>query len=358
MHALAVSAGIVSIALVLWDAFETVVLPRRPSFRFRLTRFFYAAIWPPYAAVGRRISDRKSRDNFLSVFGPASLLLLLGLWAIVLVSGFALIQWGFGSRLVSPSGIHGFAADLYMSGTTFFTLGLGDVTPDTTAGRVLTTIEAGTGFGFLALIIGFLPLLAQTFSDREVAIALLDARAGSPPTASELLRRHAIEVRGQALIQLLYDWERWSADLLEGHISYPVLAFYRSQHDNQSWVAALTAVLDTCSLVIAGIEGAPVRSARLTFAMARHALADLTGVLGLKPEWIENRLPPEDLERLRAALASSGMPLPEGRAVDERLAHLRKLYEPYAQALARFLLMPLPPWVAPEGAKDNWETTS
>jgi hypothetical protein len=358
MHALAISAGFLSIALVLWDAFETVVLPRRPSFRFRLTRFFYAAIWPPFAAVGRRISDRKARDNFLSVFGPASLLLLLLLWAIVLVFGFALVQWGFGSRLVSPPGIHGFPADLYMSGTTFFTLGLGDVTPDSTAGRILTTVEAGMGFGFLALIIGFLPLLAQTFSEREVAIALLDARAGSPPTASELLRRHAIEVKGQALIQLLYDWERWSADLLEGHISYPVLAFYRSQHDNQSWVAALTAVLDTCSLVIAGVEGGPVRSARLTFAMARHAVADLTGVLGLAPASPEDRLPPAELARLRAALASSGMPLPEGAAVDERLAHLRKLYEPYANALATFLLMPLPPWVAPEGAKDNWETTS
>jgi hypothetical protein len=232
------------------------------------------------------------------------------------------------------------------------------VTPDSTLGRILTTVEAGMGFGFLAVIIGFLPLLAQTFSEREVAIALLDARAGSPPTASELLRRNAIEVRGAALIQLLYDWERWSADLLEGHISYPVLAFYRSQHDNQSWVAALTAVLDTCSLVIAGIEGGPVRSARLTFAMARHAVADLTGVLGLKPASDEDRLPPAELARLRASLASSGMPLPEGPAVDERLAHLRKLYEPYVQALSRFLLMPLPSWLPPEGAKDNWETTS
>jgi Ion channel len=358
MLALAISCGFLLIGLVLWDAFETVVLPRRATFRFSLTRFFYDLIWPPFAAVGRRVRDRKARDTFLSVFGPASLILLLALWAILLVFGFAFVQWGFGSRLKSPSDIHGFAADLYMSGTTFFTLGLGDVTPDSTLGRILTTVEAGMGFGFLAVIIGFLPLLAQTFSEREVAIALLDARAGSPPTAAELLRRHAIEVRGAALIQLLYDWERWSADLLEGHISYPVLAFYRSQHDNQSWVAALTAVLDSCALVIAGVEGGPVRSARLTFAMARHAVADLTGVLGLKPEADEDRLPPAELARLRAALASSGMPLPEGPAVDERLSHLRKLYEPYVHALSRFLLMPLPSWLPPEGAKDNWEKTS
>ena len=337
MQVLAVAGGFLLISIVLWDAFETVVLPRRASFRFRMTRLFYAVIWPPFAAASRRIRDRVARDNFLSVFGPGSLILLLALWALTLVFSFALVQWGFGSRLASPSGIHGFAGDLYMSGTTFFTLGLGDVTPTSTLGRILTTIEAGTGFAFLALIIGYLPVLSDAFSRREIAIALLDARAGSPPTAGELLRRHAIEERGAALIQLLYDWERWSADLLEGHISFPVLAFYRSQHDNQSWVAALTAVLDTCSLVIAGVEDAPVRSARLTFAMARHAVADLTSVLGLKPAAPEDRLPPADLARLRAALASSGMPLPEGAAVDERLAHLRGLYEPYAHALSRFL---------------------
>ena len=313
MRLLAAAAGLLLIAIVLWDAFETVVLPRRASFRLRLTRFFYDSIWPPFAAVGRRLRGAVARENFLSVFGPGSLILLLALWALALVLGFALIQWGLGSRVSAPSGIAGFGADLYMSGTTFFTLGLGDVTPTSTAARVLTTAEAGTGFGFLALIIGYLPVLSQAFSRREIAIGLLDARAGSPPTAGELLRRHAIEVRGDALIALLADWERWSADLLESHISFPVLAFYRSQHDNQSWVAALTTMLDTCALVIAGVEGGPVRSARLTFAMARHAVADLTGVLGLKPSSAEDRLPPAELARLRAALSASGMPLPGGR---------------------------------------------
>jgi len=357
MHVLALAAGVLLIAIVLWDAFETVVVPRRATFRFRVTRFFYGAIWPPYASVGRRIRNQKTRDNFLSFFGPGSLILLLALWAIFLVFGFALLHYGFGSHLKGPPELRDFAEDLYMSGTTFFTLGLGDVVPTTTLARILTDIEAGTGFGFLALIISFLPVLSQSFSRREVAVALLDARAGSPPTATEMLRRHAIEERGAALVQFFSDWERWSAELLEGHISFPVLAFYRSQHDNQSWVGALTAVLDTCSLVIAGIEGAPVRSARFTFAMARHAVADLTGVLGLRPAAEGDRLPPSELARLRTALAASGMPLSEDPSADERLKHLRSQYEPYALALSRFLLMPLPPWLPPEGAKDNWQNT-
>ena len=246
-----------------------------------------------------------------------------------------------------------------MSGTNFFTLGLGDVTPTSTSARVLTTVEAGMGFGFLALVIGYLPVLSQAFSRRESAIALLDARAGSPPTAAELLRRHVADGGPSALEGLLTDWERWSAEVLESHISFPVLAFYRSQHDNQSWVAALTTVLDTCALVISGVDGAPVRVARLTFAMARHALADLTSVLGRRPVAGESdRLPDAELLRLRGVLSRNGVTLKTGPEVDLRLRHLRRLYEPYARALSDLLLMRLPPWVPPENAKDNWETTA
>ncbi|HTO87145.1 MAG TPA: potassium channel family protein [Thermoanaerobaculia bacterium] len=359
MRLFAVAAGLLLLLLVLWDAFETIVLPRRASFRYRLTRLFYRATWPPFAAIGRRMRPGISRENFLSVFGPLSLILLLALWACTLVFGFALLQWGLGSHLSLPPGLEGFGADLYMSGTTFFTLGLGDVTPISTTARALTTVEAGTGFAFLALVIGYLPMLSQTFSRREVPIALLDARAGSPPTATELLRRHAESDMAAALTPLFSDWERWSADILEGHISFPVLAFYRSQHDNQSWVAALTMVLDTCSLVITGIDRTPVGPARLTFAMARHALADLTSVLGQKPlTAAPDRLPASELARLRTALSAVGLSLHAGREAEDRLAHLRSQYEPYAHALARLLLMPLPPWLPPAGARDNWQTTT
>ena len=359
MSLLAIVAGVVLLVIVLWDAFETIVLPRRASFRLRLTKLFYRSVWPPFAAAGRRMKPGNSRENFLSVFGPLSLIVLLAAWAVSLVFGFALLQWGLGSHLSSPSGIRGFGADLYMSGTTFFTLGLGDVAPTTASARILTTAEAGMGFAFLALVIGYLPVLSQAFSRRESAIALLDARAGSPPTAAELLRRHAADGGSEAMGVLLNDWERWSAEVLESHISYPVLAYYRSQHDNQSWVAALTTILDTCALVISGIQGVPPRAARLTFAMARHALADLTSVLGLKPRTDgPDRLPGPELERLHRSLAASGVTWGSGTACDERLGALRRQYEPYAQALADRLLMPLPPWLPPEGAKDNWETTS
>jgi hypothetical protein len=244
-----------------------------------------------------------------------------------------------------------------MSGTTFFTLGLGDVTPLAPPGRALVVVEAGVGFGFLAIVIAYLPVLYQAFSRREVSISLLDARAGSPPTAGELLRRHGQDMT--ALDQLLYDWERWSAELLESHLSYPVLGFFRSQHTNQSWLAALTAILDACAVIIAGISDGPTRQARLTFAMARHAIVDLaqvfvTSLRSLAPD----RLPPASLTRMREALAEAGVTLQDGITTDQKLAELRQMYEPYVHALSDYLRMPLPPWFRVTVALDSWQTSA
>ena len=110
-----------------------------------------------------------------------------------MVFGFALIFYSLGSPVNDAMLKHGFRSDLYVCGTTIFTLGLGDVTPSNVWARALTILEAGTGFGFLAVVMGYFPVLYGAFSRREVSIALLDARAGSPPTASELLRRHSYE---------------------------------------------------------------------------------------------------------------------------------------------------------------------
>src|SRR5262249_8204919 len=160
---------------------------------------------------------------------------------------------------------------LYLSGTTFFTLGLGDVTPGAPLGRTLTVVESGLGFFFLAVVVGYLPVLYQAFSGRETTISLLDARAGSPPSAGECLLRLARSGNLAAIDAVLVGWERWAAELLESHLSFPVLSYYRSQHDNQSWLAALASILDTCAILMVEIKNANLYQAQLTFAMARHA---------------------------------------------------------------------------------------
>jgi hypothetical protein len=352
----AIISGIALILLVLWEGFETIILPRRVTRRFRLTRFFYRSSWHPWVKMVKVMIPARRRETWLSYFGPLSLLLLLSFWAGGLIAGFALIHWALGSAVLTMDGGNGFLTDLYLSGTTFFTLGLGDVLPRTSVARIMVVVESGMGFAFLALVIGYLPALNQSFARREVSISLLDARAGSPPTASEMLRRHGHERGKEALRQLLHEWERWSAEFLEGHLSYPVLAYFRSQHDNQSWLAALTSILDTSALIMAGLEGTCERQAELTFAMARHAVVDLSLVFRTTPHQPNHdRLPPDKLAELRLLVAESGQKLREGDTFDQKLQELRLMYEPYVYALGTYFQISLPPWIAEENRTDNWQ---
>ncbi|HEY6349561.1 MAG TPA: potassium channel family protein [Candidatus Angelobacter sp.] len=360
LDALVIAVGAVLILAVLWETFETIVLPRRVTRHFRMTRLFYRSSWKPWTILASHRPNKK-RDSLLSYYGPISLLLLLGLWAVGLMFGFALIHYGSHTQFLGTIFPSRFGNDLYVSGTTLVTLGLGDLVPASPLARFLVVLEAGIGFGFLALVIGYLPVLYQSFSRREVTISLLDARAGSPPTAAELLRRHAGPHGSEALLQLLKDWEHWSADLMESHLSYPVLAYFRSQHDNQSWLGSLTAILDVCSLAMVGVDGMCEYQARMTFAIARHALVDLSQIFASKPVQSSaclDRLTPETLERMRGHLRQNGFILTDGDAADQQLAHLRSLYEPYAIALSRHLLMDLPPWIKDGVIKDNWKTTA
>src|ERR1700742_3816727 len=352
-------AGIAIFLVVMWDAFESIILPRRVTRKFRLTRLFYRVTWEIARFVATRFSARKTREMLLGFFGPSSLLLLIAVWAIGLVLGFGLMQYGAGSAVNITGGQPGFMTDFYLSGTTFFTLGLGDVVPRSHLARALVVAEAGFGFGFLAAIIGYLPFIYGSFSEREVEITLLDSRAGTPPTAGELLRRHAYPGGREALRALLKDWEQWSAELMESHLSYPVLAYFRSQHDNQSWIASLTAILDTCALMKVCIEDACEKQAQLTYAIARHAVADLSQVFNTPPRPLPHeRIPAEDWERLRDTLAQDGIVLKDTGEAREKLAQLRGQYEPYIYALATYLNQSLPPWIPKGKGRDNWQTTA
>jgi hypothetical protein len=362
----ALIAGTVCCMAVAIDAFQTVILPRRPTGRFRITNFFFKATWGPWASIAQRMRNKNVREQIYSIYGPLSLLFLLLLWAGLLIIGFSLFFYALGSPFTdilgvqTVRGLSRYRTDLYVSGTTLFTLGLGDVVPHSLAARTLIIIESGVGLGFVALVIGYLPVLYQAFSRREVSIALLDARAGSPPAAVELLRRHGFEGGEDALTTLLAEWERWSAEILESHISYPILCYYRSQHDNQSWLSALVAMLDTCALLISVLEGTPSRQAQLTFIMARHALVDLGHVFHLEKNVTrlrqnsQDRLPSEDFNRLCDALGEVHLRLCGDPASANRLHTIRALYEPEAIALSNHLRMALPAWIPEIREKDQW----
>src|SRR5580704_13828511 len=331
VHVGAFITGLLCCLAVALDAFQTIILPRRPAGRFQITGIFFLATWAPWVAMAERAGNTKVREQIYSVYGPLSLLLLLLLWAILLISGFALFYFSmrspFGDVMMghSASAWAQFGTDLYVSGTTLFTLGLGDVVPHSLFARALIIVESGVGHGFVGLVIGYLPVLYQAFSRREVNVALLDSRAGSPPNAAELFRRHAFEGGQEAITTLLAEWERWAAEILESHISYPILCYYRSQHDTQSWLSALVSILDTCSLLISVIEGPSSRQAQLTFVMARHAVIDLGSVFHVQEQkaWKRqegvNRLPSKDFSRLCEALGDNHLQLCGDPAAAKRL---------------------------------------
>jgi hypothetical protein len=364
--------GIFLLAFVLLDAFQTIILPRRPVGRFRITSLFFLLTWFPWTVLVRLSPSRRVREQMFSIYGPLALLLLFVVWASLLTVAYGFIYFGLGVTLIDPhhpipmTVLQHLRSCLYFSGTTIFTLGMGDVQPVNEIARTVTVIEAGTGFGFFALVVGYVPVLYTAFSNREVSVALLDGRAGSPPTAGELLMRHNFAGGHAALTTLLGEWERWSATMLETHISYPILCYYRSQHDNQSWLAAVTAILDTCALLITTIEGPSTRQAQLTFAVARHTLVDLGHVFQLEEkEKTCSKLDPirlddDEFAQLCSMLGDAGFSLCGDRESRNRLAAIRKLYEPHAHALADYLRLELPRWAPPTGAHkpDNWETVA
>jgi hypothetical protein len=348
------------IAWILFEAFESMVLPRRVMRKFRFSRLFYRMNWPVWLLLSRVFRAPKRRETFLSVFGPLSLLGLFASWVVGLIVGFALLHWSLSTPVQTPAGAEeGLTEFLYFSGTTFFTIGYGDVVPRGGLGHFLAVLEGGIGFGFLALIIGYLPVLYQAFSRREVVISLFDARAGSPPSAGQLLLRIAPYHNSGAAHDALAEWERWSAELLESHLSFPVLSYYRSQHDNQSWVAALTTILDTCALFLAAAPGKCLFQAQLTFAMARHAAVDLALVIQTPPLPVEpDRLPADAWQRLHETLRAGGLELRQGPAVEAKLAELRGMYEPFVNALAHYFHFQLPPLFSEKVSVDNWQTSA
>jgi hypothetical protein len=278
---------------------------------------------------------------------------LLVLWALGLIVAFAFLQWSAGLQL---DGVFSdFANDLYFSGGSFFTVGGGE--PRNAVSKALTVIEAGFGFSFLGLVIGSLPVLYQSFASREIRIMLLDARAGSPPSAAQFFLRRGESP--ESVGQRLADWEEWALDLLHGHLSYPMLAYYRSQHANQSWLAALTTIVDVSALLMIAADGDLKRQAEFTFAAGRHALVHTASIFRVRPlHSYKGRLPKQELSRLCSALSARPTALQVESISETELGKLRAMYEPYAVALGRYFLMDLPPWIPSGLTSDNWQIAS
>jgi len=346
------------VALMLIEIFVTFLLPRRVKRDPKIVRSVFNYAWLPWRRLARSLSPQAA-DTMLGLYGPFGLLLNLVLWVAAMMFGYACLQWAAGSHLGPRGSTVSFGNDFYFSAATMTTDGPASLAAQTPLARAVQVIDAGSGLAVLAIVIGYLPSLYQAFSRREATVSQLDARAGSPPSAARLIVRSAGTGGWPAVNRYLSSWETWVAELMETHLAYPVLAYFRSQHVNQNWLAAICTVLDACAFTIASAPAGSVDSARFTFAIARHAVADLSYSFHVTPTPpVVERLPPEDLQTLIDQLAQIDVHIETDPAtVGERLAHMRAIYEPYVHALATRLELGMPPWLAPDSPSDNWRTT-
>jgi len=350
--------GAALVVLMMLEIFVTFLLPRRVKRDPKLVRSVFAYTWRPWRRFARLLSPQ-AQDTMLGLYGPLELLANLVLWVAVMMFGYACMQWANGSHLGPMGSPVDFGDDVYYSAATMTTDGPAALSAHTTFARALQVLTAASGLAVLAIVIGYLPSLYQAFSRREATVSQLDARAGSPSSAGRLVIRTTERDGWPELNRYLSGWETWVAELMETHLAYPVLAYFRSQHVNQNWLSAMCTVLDTCAFTIAAAPPGSVDAARFTYAIARHAVVDLSYSLRVEPAApAADRLPAADLDELLRQLREVGVESEADAAtIKLRLERIRGSYEPYINALGRRLELALPPWLAPESPTDNWRTT-
>jgi len=327
--------GALLVVLMLAEFFVAFLLPRRVKRDPRIARGVYQAVWKPWRAAARRMQPIAA-DALLGYFGPLALVLELAVWVFGLIAGYACLEWAGGGRF-----------SLDVSAGTFLSASFDHVGA---WHRAIGLLEAATAVGVLFTVIGYLPSVYSAYSLREIAISRLSTRAGAPASAAGLLVNGWDEVDAT-----LQQAERWATEMMETHLAYPLLAYYRSQHLGQSWLSALTAIVDTSAVVLAAAEdgAAGTRSAELTFKVGRHALADLAHQLADGAAGPDRELDAKDAAELHGLLESSGLPLVPVGECRERLDRLRREYEPNAVKLASQLALRLPPWRPDEQALER-----
>jgi hypothetical protein len=348
MRWLALAGGLILLVVTGWDLFGTIVVPRSLRSRWRLTSLFGRSVWRIWRWISLRFSTLERREQAMAVFAPGFVMMLLVLWAGLFLIGYTLVLFSAPFfHGIRTSGTVSFTTTLYLSGTSLFTLGFGDVVT-TGATRAVLIIEAATGLGLVALVISYLPTLYASFNRREVGMLILSARAGAPPSGPDLLLSTCRDGL-TGLTSVFEEWERWAADVLETHLSYPVLAFFRASHDRESWITSIGAVLDAATLTIVALEDAPLGPAKRAFATGRHAVLDIARALRVQPR--DTRIERQEFDRVLKDLASAGLRLRPADQAWEGFVAQRGEYAPQLNALAVWVAAPPAQWI---GDRSTW----
>lgn len=344
-----IAIGLLLVLLALNDVFQSVVVPRAVPRRFRVSFYAWRWAWIAWPALAWKLhaGDGERRENFLAAFAPAMLVGLLVLWGCMLIAGYGAIFWGLRGGL-TPA-VHSLGVATYFAGTSMTTIGFGDVAGKTLGTRFFSILAGATGLGLFSIITAYLFALFGSFQTRESFVVMLGARTGTPPSGVDLLAIAGYSSTLGDLDVLLLEAQRWTAQIMESHLAYPVLAYFRSSHDYQSWVGTLGTLLDASTLLMTTVEGVPSGEARIFYNLGRHATHDLARHLAILPENVTPGLERGEFETACNRLARSGYRLHDRDAAWERFATMRSTYAPHINALARFFEIPPLQWIGDRG---------
>ena len=334
---------VIGVVLVLWmlnDVFESVVVPR-PTYGIRPTTILTRITWPAWRRVGLSRSG-DGREHFLGQYASLILVTILAVWIAGLIVGYGLVIGAVSSELrPAPTDVLG---ALYFAATSMLTIGFGDVVAVGPMARAVAIVAAVTGLGLVALAISFLFSLFASFQRREALVVTLDQRAGAPPSGVQLLETMARKRMRDGLGPMFADWERWAAEVLDSHVSYPILAYFRSTHDNESWVSAIGAVLDAATLVATTVEDGAYGPARMLVSAGEHLVEDLTNFFRL-PHGHDCGVERDEFEAARARLRSAGYALRDADDSWRQFSETRATYAAGLNELAKYWAVPPALWV-------------
>jgi hypothetical protein len=340
--ALLVAAGAAVAALGVVDALDTLVSNRvrwpggRRVRLLWLTDAWLTLLWRAVAAVGGRIRSERRREALLSTFAPVGLVILVLLWVGLVITGFGLVWLGVADGV---AGIEGLGDALYFSGVVQLTVGFGEIVPLGTGPRFLALLQAGLGVLVTAMVIGFLPSLYGAYAERERMLLRLDDLSDERLTPVALVRSWTSGGDRTELDRGFDEWERWTAMVMESHLTYPMLMWFRSQQRGQSWVTALGVVLDAATLVLVG-TGERQGPAMRMYRRGTRAIDLLCRRTGLRPVEGRASTTPEVFARVAGSLRATGL---VQRPVEEAYEAAVALRAPYAGRLEALIDVTMSP---------------
>jgi hypothetical protein len=336
--------GVLILAIAFYDVFQSVVLPRPSVGKLRVSPWILRPLWATWRWLGTRNSRIDLRENWLGTFGPVGLMALLGFWSLSSILGYALILDSIRDQIEPP--LTEFGTSLYFSASTLLPLSYGEILPIGALARIVIVAESATGVALIALVISLLFSLYGSFQRREELVVTLDALAGAPPAGLQILETVANHRMPDQLRATFDDWRGWSAAVLESHLAYPILVYFRSSHDNEAWLNSFGAVMDASTLVLSTVvsEDETEGHARLMFKVGNHLVEDLAWYFQFKNAGIPI-VERQEFDDARERLIKAGYHCREGDAAWTEFAALRSMYASTLNELARRLAIQPAKWI-------------